>query len=149
MSDINIIKELREQTGLSFKEINKALEEAGGDKAGAIELLKKLGAQIAEKKASRTTSQGIVSSYVHNTNRIGAIVEVLCETDFVGRNPIFSELGRELAMHIAAMDPRSVEELLEQLYIKDASLTVKAFIEQYIAKLGENIKVGKFARLQI
>lgn len=149
MSDINLVKELREQTGLSFKEINNALEEAGGDKAGAIELLKKLGAKIAEKKASRTTGQGIVSSYIHNTNKVGVIVEVLCETDFVDRNPIFSELGRELAMHIAAMDPQSVEELLEQPYIKDADLTIKALIEQYIAKLGENIKVGKFVRLQI
>jgi elongation factor Ts len=149
MSDINLVKELRELTGLSFKEINKALEETGGDRAKTLELLKKLGAKIAEKKSSRTTNQGIISTDVHSTNKIGAMVEVLCETDFVGRNPMFSELARELAMHITAMDPQDVEELMSQPYIKDAGLTVKAFVEQFIAKLGENIKVGKFVRFQL
>ena len=149
MSDISIVKEIRELTGLSFKEINKALEETGNDRDKAIESLKKLGAQIAEKKSARATNQGIVSSYIHSNNKIGAMVEVLCETDFVGISPSFSELGRELAMHIAAMDPQNVEELMSQQYVKDPLLTVKDFIEQFVAKLGENIKVGKFIRFQL
>ncbi|MGD0976939.1 MAG: elongation factor Ts [Minisyncoccia bacterium] len=149
MSDIETIKQLRDSTGFSFNEIRKALEEAGGDKARAIEVLKAHGASIAEKKSTRTTSQGIIEAYIHSTKKVGAMVEILCETDFVARNPLFSELAHELAMHIAAMDPADSKTLMAQPYIKDPDQTVANFIQNYIAKLGENIKVGKFARFQL
>lgn len=148
-NDIELIKELRDTTGLSFKEIREALEEARGDKARAIEVLKAHGAALARKKASRETQEGVIDAYIHATKKVGALVELLCETDFVARNPLFTELSHELVMHIAAMDPRDVEELLKQSYIKDEDISIQDLITQYVAKLGENIKVGKFIRFQI
>ena len=148
-NDIESIKELRDAMGLSFKEIKEALEEAGGNKARAIEVLKAHGAALAQKKASRETREGVIDAYIHATKKIGVLAELLCETDFVARNPMFIELSHELAMHIAAMDPRDVEELLEQPYIKDEDITIQDLITQYVAKLGENIRVGQFIRLQI
>ena len=148
-NDIELIKELRDTTGLSFKEIREALEEAGGDKARAIEVLKAHGAALARKKASRETQEGVIDAYIHATKKVGALVELLCETDFVARNPLFAELSHELVMHVAAMDPRDVEELLKQPYIKDEDITVGELVTQYIAKLGENIKVGRFIRFEI
>ncbi len=149
MSNLETIKELRDTTGLSFKEIQRALDEAGGDKARAIEVLKAHGATVAEKKASRKTAEGLVESYIHSTKKVGVLIELLCETDFVARNPLFSQLAHELAMHIAAMDPRDSEELLGQPYIKDQDITIKDFVTQYIAKLGENIKIEHFVRFHI
>lgn len=149
MSDIEVIKQLRSSTGLSFNEIKKALDEAGGDKARAIDVLKAHGAVVAQKKSSRSTEQGIVESYIHSNKKVGVLVELLCETDFVASNPTFGELAHEVAMHIAAMDPRDSQELSSQPYIRDQDLTVEQLITQYIAKLGENIKVGKFCRLQL
>lgn len=149
MSDIQIIKELRDITGLSFKEIKEALEEAGGDKVRAIEVLKAHGVALARKKSARLTQEGIVEAYIHTTRKIGALVELLCETDFVARSPLFVELAHELAMHIAAMDPENVEQLLEQPYIKDQDITISDLITLYIAKLGENIKINRFVRFQI
>ena len=143
------IKELRDSTGLSFNEIRRALEEAGGDKARAVEILKAHGVALAEKKASRATQEGIIDTYIHATKKVGALVELLCETDFVARNPLFIELAHEIAMHITAMDPRDVEELLKQPYMKDEDISIQDLITQYVAKLGENIKVGKFVRFQI
>ncbi len=149
MSNVEIIKEMRDSTGLSFGEIRKALDEASGDKAKALELLKARGVAVAEKKSQRTTGQGIVESYVHANKRVGVLLELLCETDFVARNPQFIELAHEITLHIAAMDPQDSKDLLAQPYVRDQSLTVEGLITQYIAKLGENIKVGKFSRLQI
>lgn len=149
MADIETIKELRDTTGLSFGEIRKALDEAGGDKARAIEVLKAHGAVVALKKSARNTQEGIVDAYIHSNRKIGVLIELLCETDFVARNPLFSELSHEVAMHIAAMEPGSVEELLAQPYIKDQDITVQDLVTQFIAKLGENIKVNQFVRLQI
>ncbi len=148
-NQIEIIKELRDITGLSFHEIKKAIEEAKGDKLKAIEILKIHGASVAQKKAARATQEGIVESYIHSNKKIGVLVELLCETDFVARNPLFSELAHELAMHIAAMDPSDNEELLEQPYIKDQDVKIQDLVTQFIAKLGENIKVAKFVRFQI
>jgi len=149
VSDIEIIKELRDITGLSFREIKEALEEASGDKVRALEVLKAHGVALAQKKSARPTQEGIVEAYIHATAKIGALVEVLCETDFVARNPLFIKLAHELAMQIAAMNPADIEQLLEQPYIKDEDITVRDLITQYIAKLGENIKVGRFCRLQL
>lgn len=149
MADVETIKQLRDSTGLSFNEIKKALDEAGGDKARAIEVLKAHGAVVAQKKALRTTGKGIIESYIHSNKKVGVLVEVLCETDFVARNPMFSQLAHEVAMHIAAMDPRDSLELLNQPYVRDQDITIEQLVVQYIAKLGENIKIGQFCRLQL
>ena len=146
---IDAIKELRELTGLSLNEIRKALEEARGDKQKALEILKSRGASIAGKKADRSTGEGVVEAYIHSNKKVGVLVEVLCETDFVARNPLFSELAHEIALHIAAMDPQTNEELLAQPFVKDPSTTVQEVINGYIAKLGENIRLGAFTRQAI
>ena len=149
MSDIETIKKIRDMTGLSVGQIKKALEESDGNEAKAIEILKAHGATVAAKKGSRTTSQGVVESYVHTNRKIAATVALLCETDFVARNPVFLELAHEIAMHITAMEPKDTDELLSQPYIKDQNISIKDLINGAIAKLGENIKVGEFSRIQI
>ncbi len=148
-TDVEKLKHLRESTGLSFNEIKKALDEAKGDEAKAVEILRAHGIKMAEKKSSREVKEGVVASYIHATKKLGSMVEVLCETDFVARNADFQELAREIAMHIAAMRPGSVSDLLEQPHIKDQDMTVKDLINGYIAKLGENIQVGRFEIFQI
>jgi elongation factor Ts len=149
MSDIEKIKALREATGLSLNEIKKALDESGNNEAKALEALKTLGASMAAKRASREVKEGIVSSYVHSTKKTGAMVELLCETDFVARNQEFQELGRDLAMHITAMKPADTEECLAQPFIKDSERTIKDVISGAIAKLGENIQLGKFSVFEL
>ncbi len=148
-TDVEKVKHLRESTGLSLNEIKKALDEAEGDETKAMEILKIQGVKMAEKKASREVKEGIVASYIHATRKLGSMVEVFCETDFVARNADFQELAREIVMHIAAMKPVDVSELLEQPYVKDQDITIKDFINRYIAKLGENIQVGRFEIFQI
>ena len=149
MVDVETIKELRDSTGLSFNDIKRALDEADGDKARAMEVLRAHGVKVAEKKALRATGQGRVEAYIHSNKKVGVLVELLCETDFVANNPLFAELAHEIAMHVAAMDPQDGPELLGQPYIRDQDVTVDGLITQYIAKLGENIKIGRFCRLQI
>ncbi len=149
MSDIEKIKKIRGVTGLSVGEISKALAESGGDEARALEFLKGRGAQIASKKSTRELKEGIVESYIHSNKKVGAILELGSETDFVARNEEFKKLAHELAMQIVSMNPGDVEELLSQPFIKDNAMTVAELINQYIAKLGENIKVRNFTRLEI
>lgn len=148
-NDIELIKELRDSTGFSFDQIKKALAEAAGDKSRALEILKAHGASVARKKSARTTGEGIIEAYIHATRKVGSMVELLCETDFVARNPLFTELAHEVAMHIAAMDPESLSELLKQPFIKDQDITVEDLIRGYVAKIGENIRIGKFIRFQL
>ncbi len=136
-------------TGASVDTIRKALEEADGEIERALELLKDRGAMVAAKKASRQTGEGIISYYVHANSKVGVLVKLLCETDFVARTEQFKELGHELAMHIAAMDPISINVLLSQTYIRDQDMTIDVLIKDYIAKLGENIKIGEFCRFEI
>ncbi len=147
--NLSKIKELRERTGLSFNQIKKALDDAGGDEDKAVKILSEQGAVVAAKKSNRSTKEGIIESYVHATKKTSATLELLCETDFVARNPLFSELAHEVAMHIAAMNPADVAELLGQPFIKDQAITIKDLINSYIAKLGENIQIGNFIRYQI
>jgi len=149
MSEIDKVKKIREATMLSVGEISKALAEADGDEQRALELLKARGAEIANKKSSREIKEGVVECYIHNTKKVGAIIELGSETDFVARNADFLKLARDLAMQVASMNPQSVDELLSQPFIKDADVTVGDLINQYVAKLGENIKVGQFSRLEI
>lgn len=143
-NEIEKVKHLRDSTGLSFNEIKKALTEANGDEEKAREILQKIGVRIAAKKSARQVKEGVIDSYIHNTRKVGSMIELLCETDFVARNLEFQKLAHELAMHITAMKPGSIEELLSQPFIRDQDITVKDLMNQYIAKLGENIQVGRF-----
>lgn len=189
-----LVKQLREKTGAPFIECKKALEEARGDLAQAEVVLRKRGIATAQKKAGRATAEGSVGSYIHAGGKIGVLVEVNCESDFVARTPDFQELVHDLAMHIAATDPRYIRRedvpaevlererdiartralaggkpanvverivegqinkfyeeccLLEQHFIKDPNLSVGQLIALKIAKLGENIRVRRFARFKV
>lgn len=148
-ANIDQIKRIREATGLSINKIKGALVEANGDEEKALASLKALGSNIAGKKSGRSVKEGIVSAYIHTTKKLGAMVELLCETDFVARNEEYQELGKEIAMHIAAMKPETVEELLAQPYVRDPAKTVKDLIHERIAKLGENIQVGRFTIFEV
>lgn len=158
------IKELRGQSGAGIMDCRQALLEAQGDTAKALQGLKSRGIVIAAKKAHRATTEGIVEAYIHTGGRIGAIVEVNCETDFVARTDEFKELAHELAMQIAAIPPQFILRedlpegseadpqtacLLVQPYIKDPAKTVQDIITETIAKVGENIKVSRFARFEL
>jgi elongation factor Ts len=147
--DIKLIKQLREETQVSIADCTKALEEAKGDYEKAIQILKKRGIERAEKKASRETAQGLIESYIHQNGKVGVLLELLCETDFVARTEDFKRLAHEVAMQIAAMNPKNVEALLKQEYIRDSSTTIENLIKQTIGKLGENIVVKQFTRFEI
>ncbi len=144
----NDVVRLREITSAGVMECKKALEDAGGDFDKAVVLIHERGITKAEKKGERETGAGLLESYIHN-ERVGVLLELRCETDFVARNPMFKELAHNLAMHIAAMNPADKEDLLKQNYVKDDSLTIESFIKSVIAKIGENIKVEKFCRYEI
>ncbi|OGG64694.1 hypothetical protein A3J11_02445 [Candidatus Kaiserbacteria bacterium RIFCSPLOWO2_02_FULL_55_12] len=140
------IKALREMTGgVSVMQCKKALEEAGGDPAQAVAILKKHSTATVVKKAERTLGAGVVGSYTHEGS-IGAMVLLSCETDFVAKNSEFSSLARELAMQVAAMDPESTDDLLGQPCIKDESKTVRDLLSGATQKFGERIEVSRFAR---
>lgn len=147
--DIKLLKKLREETQVSISDCRKALEESGGDYKKALGWLRKHGVEKAEKKSERETSQGIIESYIHQNNRVGAIVEILCETDFVARTSEFKDLAHEIAMQVAAMNPKDVDTLLKQEYIRDGSRKIEDIIKEHIAKLGENIVLKKFQRFEI
>ncbi len=149
MSDLEKVKKLRDSTGLSFNEIKKALDEAGGDEVKAREILNKLGVAMAAKKSMREAKEGVIEAYVHNTRKIGAILELSCETDFVAKNLEFQKLAKDIAMHVAAMKPGDVNDLMSQPFVREPDMTVKDLINQAIAKLGENIKVNRFEILEI
>ncbi|RMA97328.1 translation elongation factor Ts [Hydrogenothermus marinus] len=192
--DAKLVKTLRDMTGAGFMECKKALEETGGDLEKAVEVLRKKGAAKAAKKAGRETKEGLIHSYIHAGGRVGVLLELNCETDFVARNELFKELANELALQIAAMKPKWVKRedvpeeiiakegeiareaaiaegkpehiaekiaegklnkffqencLLEQKFIKDETKTIEDLIKEYIAKIGENIQVGRFCRFEI
>jgi elongation factor Ts len=149
MSDVAIIKELRDETGLSFDKIKQALDQTGGDRDKAIELLKSQAGAAASKKAERQIKDGAIGSYVHSNGRVGAIIQLGCETDFVARNDDFKALARDLAMHATAMRPADAAEMLAQPFIKDPAITVQELINQAIAKLGENIQLAGLSVLAI
>ncbi len=194
MSTLEQIKKLREKTGAGIVDVKKALEDAGGDETKAIELLRKRGQEKAGKKAGRSANEGAVVSYVHSNRKVGAIVKLLCETDFVARNGEFQELAQDIAMHITAMDPQCInprdipaeivekekeiwkeqlarenkpenilakimegkekkfrEELalLTQPFVKNPEVTIAGLISEKIGKIGENIQVGGFYRMEL
>lgn len=139
------VKELRDKTGVSMMECKKALEEAGGDMAKAMEVLGKRAAAAAAKKADRALGAGTVASYIHNQGQVGAMVELSCETDFVSKNEEFVALARDIAMHAAAMRPQNVAELLSQPFIKNPEKTIENLISDATQKFGERTEVSQFA----
>jgi elongation factor Ts len=161
--DTSKIKELREATGAPVMDCKRALEESSGNMDSAKEWLRQRGAAVAEKKAGRVASQGLVDSYIHGGGRIGVIVEVNCETDFVARSDDFKRLVHDIAMQIAATDPRFIgnEEdapteypkhelpLLKQPFIRDEKRTIQELVHEAIGKLNENIVVRRFARYEL
>jgi len=188
------IKKIREATGAGMVDIKKALEEAKGDEVKAMEILRKKGQEKAMKKTDRSTQEGIVASYIHSNNRVGAMVKLLCETDFVARNEEFKSLAQEIAMHITAMNPKYIKPeevedeivakekeiwaeqlknegkpenlvaniligkekkfreelaLLTQPFVKNPDQTIEELIKEKIGKIGENIQVGEFKRIEL
>lgn len=146
--NIEDIKKLREETGAGIADCQEALKESNGDMTKAKEWLKKKGVDKASSKAEREVKAGIVDVYSHG-GKVGVLVELLCETDFVARTEDFKNLAHELVLQIASMNPSSVEDLLSQEYIRDGSQTIDQLIKSVIGKLGENIQVGKFERIAL
>lgn len=144
--NLDLLKKLRDETAASVSDCRRALEETDGDYTKALTWIKKHSIAKAGKKADRKTSQGIIESYIHGNGKVGVLLELFCETDFVAKTDEFKQLAHELAMQVAAMDPKDVETLLKQEYIRDSALTVGDFIRSIIGKLGENITVGRFTR---
>ena len=159
------IKELRNKSGAGIMACRSALLEAEGDMEKAVQCLRQKGLAQAEKKAERLASQGVIEAYIHTGGRIGAMVEVNCETDFVARTDEFKELAHHLAMQVAALSPQFISReevpegaddidpqaacLLLQPYIRDPDKTIQDIIVETIAKVGENIKVSRFARFEL
>jgi elongation factor Ts len=161
---VEVVKELRSRTNAGIGDCNKALLEVGGDIEKAIQFLKERGTAIAEKKKDLVATEGVIEAYIHHTKRIGALVELNCETDFVARTHEFKELAHDLAMQIAATSPQFLtsEEippeaetdpqtvcLLSQPFIREPEKTVEEVVRETIAKVGENIKVRRFARFEL
>ncbi|MDO8241258.1 MAG: translation elongation factor Ts [Candidatus Moranbacteria bacterium] len=194
MSTLEQIKNLRERTGAGVVEVKKALDEAQGDDQKAIEILRKRGQEKAMKKSDRVAGEGVIASYIHSNGRVGAVVKLLCETDFVGRNEEFKALAQDIAMHITAASPKYLKpeevptelvekereiwtaqlaeekkpedimktilegkekkfreeiSLLTQPFVKNPDQTVGELITEKISKIGENIQVGEFSRLEV
>ncbi len=192
--DISIdrVKELRDRTGISVMQCRKALEEAQGDMEKAIIILQKQSKAVASKKGDRTLKAGTVASYIHATGTVGSMVELFCETDFVGKNDEFKAVARDIAMHIAATNPEFLKKedineetkskvmeifsdevknlpesirakalegkmdayfseriLLDQPFVKDQNITIKAMVDGAVQKFGERIEIGRFARFGV
>lgn len=168
---VDMIKELRRISSASIADCQKALKEADGNFDKAIELLRKRGLEIAAKRQSSATKEGRVEAYLHMGNKIGVLVEVACETDFVARNDDFIQFTKDIAMQIAACDPSYIKSeevppemletakdkeqflkancLLEQPFIKDPGLSIKDYLGSLIAKCNENIVIRRYVRYKI
>ena len=168
---LDAIRDLRESTGCGIMDCKRALAEAGNDMSKAKELLRQRGLEMAIKKGSREAKEGRIEAYIHNGNKMGVIVEVNCETDFVGRNEDFIKFTKDLAMHIAAMAPKYIRKedvpaeilsleadqksflkafcLLDQAYVKDPSKSIADLLNEMVAKIGENIIISRFSRYKI
>jgi elongation factor Ts len=143
------IKTLREETGAGMMDCKKALDESNGDMEKAREWVKQRGLAKAEKTADRETKEGYIASYVHGNNKMAAMVEILCETDYVARNPEFQEMAKSVAMQVVSMNPSSVEELLSQDFIKDPSMTIEQLVKGLSGKIGERFVVSRFIRYEV
>jgi len=175
MIDSKTVQQLRTETGAGVMDCKRALEETKGDLEAARDLLRQKGLAAAAKRSGREAREGVVESYIHSGGRIGALVELSSETDFVARNPDFRELARNIAMQVAAMSPLVVSEdeltqdaraellkehgeekkaldaavLLRQPYIRDNSKTIGELVTAIAASTGENVQVRRFARFQL
>ncbi|MQG75730.1 MAG: translation elongation factor Ts [SAR202 cluster bacterium] len=160
MAEITVddIKKLRAITGSGILDCRTALEEAAGDSAKAQGILREKGLASAAKKATREAAEGVVESYIHNGNRVGVLLELNCETDFVARTDEFRTLAHDIAMHVAAMDPETVSSkdgadsetsLLDQPFVKDPSKTIQDLINDTIARIGENVQIRRFTRFAL
>lgn len=145
----DMVKALREETGISVMQCKKALEEAGGDMEKAREALRDIAASQAEKKADRTIGAGVIASYIHSNKKMGVLLELLCETDFVAQNEEFVAAANQIAMHAGAMEPADHAELLEQAFIMNPELTIQQVIEGLVQKTGERVELGRFVRYSI
>lgn len=143
------IKKLRGAIGAGIADSRKALEEAGGDFKKAEELVKSWGIEKAAGKRDRVVGAGLVETYIHSGGKVGAMVEVACETDFVARTDEFKNLAKEISMQVAAMDPKDVGKLLEQDYIRESGKTIEQLVKETIAKVGENIQIKRFMRFEL
>jgi elongation factor Ts len=159
-----MVKELRNQSGAGIMQCRKALMESNGDTGKALEILKQQSLFKAAKKAERPTAEGLIEAYIHTAGRVGAMVELNCETDFVARTGEFKQLAHHMAMQVAAMNPKFITEeeykpeteeepqnacLLLQADIKQPDKTIKEVITETIARTGENIKIGRFIRFEL
>ncbi len=142
------VKKLRDMTGAGVMDCKQALAEAKGDFDKAFQIVRERGVLIAEKKSERKTGAGILESYIH-LNRVGVLLELRTETDFVARSEPFKTLAHEVAMQITASAPDNVDALLSQPYIKDETITVHDLVKQTIAKVKENVKIERFVRYEI
>lgn len=142
--DIKKLKELREKTGVSYSLCKKAIEEAKGDLNKAEEILTQWGAKKIAEKETKIAANGGIFVYLHHNKQLAAMVEVLCETDFVSQNAQFQQLGHDLAMQIASLKPKTVDELLSQPFIKDQNKTIGDLINEAVLKFGEKIKINRF-----
>ena len=149
MYDIKKLKQLREETEISFSLCKKALEESKNNIEAAKKLLNKWGIAKAKDKSNRNTQAGIIFSYVHHNKKVASLIQLACETDFVSGNKDFQALGQELAMQVASIRAETNEELLEQEYIRDPSKKISDLIKEAVLKFGENIKVIKFIRWNV
>ena len=157
-STTELIKELRDKTGAGIMECKKAIDDALGDMGKAEQLIKERGLAMAEKKAGREAGQGLIDSYVH-AGRIGAMIELNCETDFVARTDDFKTLAREIAMQVAATNPSRISSqeestdgdvpLLDQPYIRDPGKTIQDLVNETIARVRENVVIRRFARFEL
>lgn len=145
---LDLIKKLREETSAGVSDCREALEDANGDYQKAKKLIEERGFEKAAKKEGKETSQGIIESYVH-AGKIGVLVELRCETDFVAKTDEFKNLAHELALQIASMNPKNVSDLMKEEYIRDNAFTIEALIKQTIAKVGENITIKRFTRMEL
>jgi elongation factor Ts len=143
------IRKLREQTGAPVIRVKKVLEEVEGNDKKAFEILSKEGFEKVAKREGRETSQGIIETYTHHSKRVGSVIELFCETDFVGRNETFLTLAHDLALQLASNDAKNAEELLKQDFIKDPAKKVADLIKEVIAKTGENVRLGRIYRIEL
>jgi len=146
---LELVRKLKEETGAPVIRVKKVLEEVGGDKKKAFDILQKEGFEKAAKKEGRETSQGLIETYIHHSGKVAALVELFCETDFVARNELFKNLAHELALQVASMGAKSAEELSSQEFIKDPTKKVSDLVKEVIAKTGENVRVGRIYRVEL
>jgi len=143
------VQRLRSESGAGVMDCKRALEDAGGDYEKALGLLKQRGLESVAKKSGREAKEGLIASYIHSGGRIGALVELASETDFVSRGDDFQKLAQEIAMQVAAMNPATVDELLEQPYIRDGSKKIKDLVTEVAATTKENVHVRRIQRFAL